>query len=68
MILVSCAAIWPLESLRNQNKSGIHTNIAPSRDLGAHDPHGKEKGPRVIVFVYKDREQICVKVEGKEAK
>jgi len=38
MILVGCAAIWPLESLRNQYEWHTHTNIAPPRDLGAPDP------------------------------
>jgi len=40
--------------------SGIHTNIAPPRDLGARDPLGKEKGSRVIFFcLQRQRTYLC---------
>jgi hypothetical protein len=66
MILVGCAAIWRLESLRNQYEWHTHKHCTTKGSWSSWSPWQK-KGCKVIFFLYKDKEQIYVEVGGKEA-
>ena len=68
MILVGCAAIWPLQSLRNQINVAYTQTLHHQGILELVIPMAKKRDLESFSFVYKDREQICVQVEGKYAK
>ena len=68
MILVGCAAIWPLESLRNQISVSYTQTLHHQGILELVIPMAKKRDLESFSFVYKDKEHICVEVGGKEVK